>query len=121
MALARAANPEPVRQEVLRPAPQSPVSPRAEERPLASAPVESPLPAAPAATAATLPQAPPPPGTASGRAQASRAGKVQVQTWVSEEKRRALKIAAVQSDRTIEELLNDAIDLILGQSTPQSS
>ena len=108
--------PVPVQQEVPRPAP-TPVSPRAEERPLTSAPVESP----PSATAATLPQTPPPPGTASGRAQASRAGKVQVQTWVSEEKRRALKIAAVQSDRTIEELLNDAIDLILGQSTPQSS
>lgn len=114
--------PLPVLQEVPRPAPQAPESPRAEARPpLASAPVESPPPAAPAATAATLPQTPPPPGTASGRAQASRAGKVQVQTWVSEEKRRALKIAAVQSDRTIEELLNDAIDLILGQSTPQSS
>jgi hypothetical protein len=30
-------------------------------------------------------------------------------------------MAAVQSDRTIEELLNDAIDLILGNGSPRPS
>ncbi len=45
--------------------------------------------------------------------QASRAGKVQVQVWVAEETRRRLKLLAVSSDRTVEELLAGAInDLI---------
>ena len=118
--------PLPTLQEVQR---QAPEPLRVEARPVPVTPHESPAAAAPAAPAAALPaapsqapnQAPHSSGVALGRAQASRAGKVQVQTWVSEEKRRALKMAAVQSDRTIEELLNDAIDLILGQSRSQAS
>lgn len=41
--------------------------------------------------------------------QASRAGKVQVQVWVTEETRRRLKLLAVSSDRTVEQLLAGAI------------
>ena len=115
----------PALHEVPRQSPQAPESPRSETRPaVAAAPLEAPPAAAAATPSANPPAVPPAPQAApSGlvRAQASRAGKVQVQTWVSEEKRRALKMAAVQSDRTIEELLNDAIDLILGNGSPRPS
>lgn len=45
--------------------------------------------------------------------QASRAGKVQVQVWVTEETRRRLKLLAVSSDRTVEQLLAGAITDLL--------
>jgi len=51
----------------------------------------------------------------SPRQQASRVGKVQVQAWVTEETRRRLKILAVSTDRTIDEILTEAIDALLSE------
>jgi hypothetical protein len=117
--------PLPALQEVPRQSPKAPEAARTEpQQAAAAAPLEAPpatTPATPSSNPSAVSPRPPAAPSGLGRAQASRAGKVQVQTWVSEEKRRALKMAAVQSDRTIEELLNDAIDLILGNGSPRPS
>jgi hypothetical protein len=42
--------------------------------------------------------------------QASRVGKVPLNIWTAEEKRRALKIHAVSQGTTLEELMNEALD-----------
>jgi len=47
--------------------------------------------------------------------QKGRIGKVSVQTWVSRETRRRLRLLAIQTDVTIEEYLAKAIDEILAQ------
>jgi hypothetical protein len=48
--------------------------------------------------------------------QKSREGKVAVQTWVSEDVRRRLKVLAAQTDVTIEEYLGRAIEELLVQN-----
>jgi hypothetical protein len=55
------------------------------------------------------------PQTLRASRQKSREGKVAVQTWVSEDVRRRLKVLAAQTDVTIEEYLASAIDELLSQ------
>jgi hypothetical protein len=49
------------------------------------------------------------------RAGASRAGRVQIQGYFTEETRRALKMLAVRQDRTVEDLLGEAIVDVLAK------
>ena len=80
--------------------------------------IAAPTPPAPQKPAATLaPDAPvqQQPKVLPASNQASRAGKVQVQTWVSEEVRKQLKILAVNSGTTVEALLNTVIVELLAR------
>lgn len=45
-------------------------------------------------------------------AQSSRAGKVQIQGYFPKETRRRLKTLAAAQDRTVEDLLGEALDLV---------
>jgi uncharacterized protein (DUF58 family) len=49
------------------------------------------------------------------KAGASRAGRVQIQGYFPEETRRALKMLAVRQDRTVEDLLAEAIVDVLAK------
>ena len=49
------------------------------------------------------------------RAGGSRAGRVQIQGYFPEETRRALKMLAVRQDRTVEDLLGEAIADLLAK------
>jgi hypothetical protein len=81
---------------------------------LAAAAVEQPDPVQ-VATAANRRAAPSPAATAG---KGSRTGKVQIQGYFPEETRRRLKMLAAQHDRTLEDLLSEAIaDLFKKHST----
>jgi hypothetical protein len=75
---------------------------------LAAASVQQPDPVQLAVAKAVVPEQP-------KRAGGSRAGRVQIQGHFPEETRRALKMLAVRQDRTVEDLLGEAIADVLAK------
>lgn len=55
----------------------------------------------------------PKPGLASG---GTRQGKVQIQAWVTKDTRRRLKIHAAKVDKTVDQLLTEAVEQIVAGS-----